>query len=321
MTAPLDLRHRRPTRSGDDEEAPPRRTRPGGLRRGEGWWALVMILPTVVGLGVFSLWPIVQTLYFSFTTWGAFGGHEWSGLENYRSLLEDTELLQSTINTLIFTALTLTSVPLAIVVAALLSRPGMRGLGFYRTLYFLPVVTLPASVALMWKLLYSGDYGLVNWLLSQVGISGPYWLSNPDTALYAIAAVSVWSSVGYNMVILLAGMQTIPRDYYEAAQIDGAGPIRQFVAITVPLLTPSIFFVTVISIINSLQAFDLVYLMISKNNPALDRSQTVVYLFYERGFVEHNGGYAAAIAFVLMIGILIFTGIQFRMQRRWVHYG
>ena len=280
-----------------------------------------MILPTIVGLGVFSLWPIVQTLYFSFTTWGAFGGHEWSGLENYRSLLDDSELVQSTINTLIFTALTLTSVPIAIVVAALLSRPGMRGLGIYRTLYFLPVVTLPASVALMWKLLYSGDYGLVNWLLSQVGINGPYWLSNPDTALYAIAAVSVWSSVGYNMVILLAGMQTIPRDYYEAAQIDGAGPIRQFFAITVPLLTPSIFFVTVISIINSLQAFDLIYLMISKNNPALDRSQTVVYLFYERGFVEHNGGYAAAIAFVLMIGILIFTGIQFRMQRRWVHYG
>ena len=280
-----------------------------------------MILPTLVGLAVFSLWPIVQTLYFSFTTWGAFGGHEWSGLDNYHSLVEDTELLQSTINTLIFTALTLTSVPLAIVVAALLSRPGMRGLGFYRTLYFLPVVTLPASVALMWKLLYSGDYGIVNWLLSLVGINGPYWLSNPDTALYAIAAVSVWSSIGYNMVILLAGMQTIPRDYYEAAELDGAGRVRQFLAITVPLLTPSIFFVTVISIINSLQTFDLVYLMISKNNPALDRSQTVVYLFYERGFVEHNGGYAAAIAFVLMIAILVFTGIQFRMQRRWVHYG
>src|SRR5215210_5490786 len=141
-----------------------RRGRVRGPRRGEGWWALLMILPTTLGLGVFSLWPVFQTLYFSFTSWGAFGGHEWSGLENYRELFEDSELLQSAINTLIFTALTLTSVPLAIVIASLLSRPGMRGLGIYRTLYFLPVVTLPASVALMWKLLYSGDYGIVNWL-------------------------------------------------------------------------------------------------------------------------------------------------------------
>jgi multiple sugar transport system permease protein len=280
-----------------------------------------MILPTTLGLGVFSLWPVFQTLYFSFTSWGAFGGHEWSGLENYRELFEDSELLQSTINTLIFTALTLTSVPLAIVVASLLNRPGMRGLGLYRTMYFLPVVTLPASVALMWKLLYSGDYGIINWLLGLVQIDGPYWLSDPNTALFAIAVVSVWSSVGYNMVILLAGMQTIPRDYYEAAELDGANRIRQFFSITVPLLTPSIFFVSVITVINSLQAFDLVYLMIAKNNPALDNSQTIVYLFYQRGFVEHNGGYAAAIAFVLMVVILIFTGIQFRMQRRWVHYG
>jgi multiple sugar transport system permease protein len=318
MAVPVRIDQGPPVGSGEGVRRP-RRAR--GLRRGEGWWALLMILPTTLGLGVFSLWPVFQTLYFSFTTWGAFGGHEWSGLDNYRALFEDSELLQSAINTLVFTALTLTSVPLAIVIASLLSRPGMRGLGFYRTLYFLPVVTLPASVALMWRLLYSGDYGIINWLLDLVGIGGPYWLSDPNTALYAIAVVSVWSSVGYNMVILLAGMQTIPRDYYEAAELDGASRIRQFFSITVPLLTPSIFFVSVITVINSLQAFDLVYLMISKNNPALDRSQTIVYLFYQRGFVEHNGGYAAAIAFVLMVVILIFTGIQFRMQRRWVHYG
>jgi multiple sugar transport system permease protein len=116
-------------------------------------------------------------------------------------------------------------------------------------------------------------------------------------------------------------MQTIPRDYYEAAEIDGAGGIRQFFWITLPLLTPSIFFVCVITVINALQAFDLVYLMISTTNPALEKSETVVYLFYERGFIEHNGGYAAAIAFLLMVVILILTGIQFRLQRWWVHYG
>jgi len=297
-----------------------RRARRTRVHRGEGWWALAMLVPTLVGLGVFSLWPIFQTLYYSFTTWGAFGGHVWSGLANYRSLLSDSELLQSLLNTFIFTAVTLTSVPLAIVVAALLNRPGMRGLAVYRTLYFLPVVTLPASVALMWKLLLSGDYGIVNWLLSLVHVNGPYWLSNPGTAIYALAAVSVWSSIGFNMVILLAGIQTIPRDYYEAAELDGAGKVRQFVSITVPLLTPSIFFVTVITVINSLQAFDLVYLMVGVNNPALDHSQTIVYLFYKTGFIDHNGGYAAAIAFVLMVAILVFTTVQFRLQKRWVHY-
>jgi multiple sugar transport system permease protein len=307
--------------SGDQDARGPRRAGRSQIRHGESWWALLMLLPTTIGLGVFSLWPIFQTLYYSFTTWGAFGGHEWSGLENYRSLFSDHELLQSLLNTVIFTAVTLTSVPLAIVVAALLNRPGMRGLSVYRTLYFLPVVTLPASVALMWKLLLSGDYGVVNWLLGLVHIDGPYWLSNPSTAIYALAAVSVWSSVGYNMVILLAGIQTIPGDYYEAAELDGAGKVRQFLSVTVPLLTPSIFFVTVITVINSLQAFDLVYLMIGKSNPALDRSETVVYLFYERGFIEHDGGYAAAIAFVLMVAILIFTTLQFRLQKRWVHYG
>lgn len=285
------------------------------------WEAYLFILPILLGLGIFSLWPIFQTLYFSFTTWGAFGGHKWSGVTNYRHAFSDAELLQAAINTLIYSCISLTSVPLAIIVAALLNRPGMRGLAVYRTLYFLPVVTLPAAVALMWKLLYSGDYGVVNWLLSLAGIHGPYWLSDPGMAIYAVGGVAVWSQVGYNMVILLAGMQTIPRDYYEAAEIDGAGGVRQFFQITLPLLTPSIFFVGVITVINSFQAFDLVYLMIAPTNPALERTETVVYLFYQRGFVEHNGGYAAAIAFLLMVAILILTGIQFRLQRRWVHYG
>jgi len=291
------------------------------MYRGDGWWALFLLVPTVLGLGVFSIWPTFQTLYYSFTTWGAFGGHVWSGLTNYVSMIQDPEVLGSLLNTAIFTVVTLISVPLAVVVAALLSRPGMRGLAIYRTLYFLPVVTLPASVALMWKLLYNGDYGMINWLLRLVGIDGPYWLSDPRTAIFAIAGVSLWSSIGYNMVILLAGIQTIPRDYYEAAQLDGAGKVAQFFYITVPLLTPAIFFVTVITIINSLQAFDLVYLMIGQSNPALGRSETMVYLFYEKGFIQSNGGYAAAIAFLLLSITLIFTAMQFRLQKRWVHYG
>ena len=139
------------------------------------------------------------------------------------------------------------------------------------------------------------------------GIEGQHWLSDSSTAIYAIGIVSIWSSVGYNMVLFLAGMQSIPSDYYEAASIDGAGKIRQFFRITIPLLTPTTFFVTVITVINSLQAFDLIYLMIGKDSPALASSETVVFLFYQKGIIQGQGGYAAAIAFVLLALILIIT--------------
>jgi multiple sugar transport system permease protein len=280
-----------------------------------------MLVPAVLGLGVFEIWPTFQTVYYSFTSWGAFGGHDWSGLANYAELLDDRDVGLAFVNTALLTAISLLGVPLALVTAALLSQPGLRGVTVYRTVYFLPVVTLPAAVALTWKFLYNGDYGLVNYLLSLVGVDGPYWLSDPRTVIVAVGAVAVWGSIGYNMVILLAGIQGIPRDYYEAAELDGAGRLRQFRHVTLPLLTPTIFFVVVISVINALQTFDLVFLMVGPTNPAIARAQTLVYLFYENGFDQHDGGYAAAIAVLLLISTLVLTAVQFRLQKRWVHYG
>lgn len=280
-----------------------------------------MLFPAGVGLGVFEIWPTFQTFYYSFTTWGAFGGHTWSGFDNYGALIKDPDIIHAIANTAIITVITLTGIPLAVVVAALLGQPAMRGIVVYRTLYFLPVVTLPAAVALIWKWLFNGDFGLINWVLAHFGIHGPHWLSDPATAIFAISIVAVWGSIGYNMVILLSGIQGIPVDYYEAANLDGAGKIAQFRHVTVPLLTPSIFFVTVITVINALQVFDLVYIMVGPNNPALQRTQTIVYLFYERGFMERNGGYAAAIGMLLLLLTLLLTAAQFRLQRRWVHYG
>lgn len=303
------------------EEATWRRRRRRPPTQDSVWWAVLMLFPAGVGLAVFEIWPTFQTAYYSFTTWGAFGGHTWSGLDNYQTLVKDPDIGHSIINTAIITAITLLGVPLAVIVAALLSQPGMRGVTIYRTLYFLPVVTLPAAVALTWKWLFNGDYGLINWLLSKVGIQGPHWLSDPATAIFAISIVAVWGSIGYNMVILLSGIQGIPADFYEAAVLDGAGKVSQFLHVTVPLLTPSIFFVTVISVINSLQTFDLIYLMVGQNNPAITQTETIVYLFYQRGFAEHDGGYAAAIGMLLLFLTLALTAAQFRLQRRWVHYG
>ncbi|NUW36031.1 sugar ABC transporter permease [Nonomuraea sp. SMC257] len=294
--------------------------RPGRRPRRDWLWGYGLIAPMALGLAVFYLWPIVQTLYLSFTESGVFGGQTWVGLDNFAALFGDEEMLGALRNTLLYSVLVLIGVPLAIVIAALLNVPGLRGLGFFRTLYFLPVVTMPAAVGLTWRYLYNGDFGLINYLLGEIGIDGPYWASDPEFAIYAIAVVGIWSSLGYNAVLFLAGLQGIPKHYYEAAAIDGAGRTRQFFRITLPLLTPTTFFVMVITLINALQVFDLVYLMIDTKSPAMAGSRTIVYLFYEQGFVQNNRGYAAAIAVVLLVLILALTALQFRLQRRWVHY-
>ncbi|SDH03525.1 carbohydrate ABC transporter permease [Nonomuraea jiangxiensis] len=298
-----------------------RRRRP----RSEILWGYAFIAPTGLGLVIFYLWPVLQTAYFSFTEWGAFGGHTWTGLENYTRLLSDPEVGQAVLNTVLYTALGLLGIPLAIVFAALMNRPRLRGVGLYRTAFFLPVVTMPVAVAMLWRWLYNGDYGLVNQVLAVVGIDGPNWIADPATAMYALVVVGIWSSVGYNLIIFLAGMQGIPKELYEAASMDGAGPVRQFFRITLPMLSPTAFFVSIVSVIGSLQLFDLVFVMTgsgqaARANPAYSRLQTVVQLFYERAFVTDDRGYAAAIVIALLVLIAALTFVQFRLQRRWVHY-
>lgn len=303
----------------------PARSRNSG-RHTEALWGYLLIAPTGLGLAVFYLWPVLQTAYFSFTDWGPFGGHEWTGLANYTRLVTDGEVLRALTNTFAYTLLGLLGIPIAIVFAALLNRRRLRGVSIYRTLFFLPVVTMPVAIAMVWRWLYNGDFGLINYGLSLIGIEGPHWIADPDTALYALVAVGIWSSLGYNLVIFLAGMQAIPREYYEAAAIDGAGPVAQFRRVTLPLLSPSIFFVSVISVIGSLQLFDLVYVMSGSGgaaqiNPAFPRIQTIVHLFYEKAFYTNDRGYAAAIVMALLLLIITLTTIQFRLQKRWVHYG
>ncbi|WP_326822326.1 carbohydrate ABC transporter permease [Streptosporangium sp. NBC_01756] len=290
------------------------------LIKREWVWGYLLIAPMALGLAVFYLWPIAQTLYLSFTESGVFGGQTWVGTANFTDLLSDEEMLGALGNTLLYAVLVLAGVPLSLALAALLNVPGLRGLSVYRTLYFLPVVTMPAAMALTWRYLFNGDFGAINYVLGTLGIDGPYWVGDPDFAIYAIAVVGIWSSIGYNAVLLLAGLQSIPRHYYEAAEIDGAGRLRQFFRITLPLLTPTTFFVVVITMINALQVFDLVYLMVDLKSPALSGSRTIVYLFYEKGFVQNQRGLAAAIAVLLLGLILVLTAIQFRLQKKWVHY-
>ncbi|MFF2495707.1 carbohydrate ABC transporter permease [Agromyces sp. NPDC058064] len=296
-----------------------------GRRRGRGpgqspWWALLFIGPTAAGLLAFYLWPTVRTFLMSFTESGPFGGSEFVGLDNYVRLFQDPELLGALRNTALYTVIALVGIPLAVAIAALLNTTGLRGRGVYRTLYFIPVVTMPAAIALVWRMIYNGDYGVLNEVLGVFGIEGKSWLTDPSTALVAIAVVGIWAGLGTNIVIFLAGLQGIPDTVMEAADLDGAGPVRKFFSITIPLLSPSIFFVSVISVIGALQVFDLIYMMLGQSNPAMPNTRTIVYLFYQAGFIDNEKGYAAAIAFLLLIIILILTVVQFRLQKKWVHY-
>jgi multiple sugar transport system permease protein len=290
------------------------------LTRKEWFWGYLMIAPFFIGLLVFYLWPIVQTFYFSFTKWEAFNNYSWAGLDNYKRLFHDANLMHALRNTVTYVVMFVPiSIILSIFVATLLNQK-VRGLAIYRTLFFLPVVTMPAAVAMVWKWLYNGDYGLINYVLSMFSIKGQNWLTDPNWALFAVVVVSVWSSIGNNMIIFLSGLQGISSSYYEAASIDGAGPFRKFFNITFPLLTPTIFFVTVISLIGAFQVFDLIYMMIGSKSLMIENTQSVVYLFYKYAFENNDKGYASAVGMFLLVIIMLITALQMKLQKKWVHY-
>lgn len=252
---------------------------------------------------------------------GAFGrGYVFIGLKNYERLIHDDAVWQALINTIKYA---IVEVPFSIVIAlviAVLLNTKMRGRSAYRAIYFLPMVVAPAAVSMVWKWLFNTEFGLLNHLLEWIGLKPIAWLSDPKIAIYSLAAVGIWSVIGYNMVLFLAGLQEIPRDYYEAAQIDGANAFQQFFKITVPLISPTMFFVVVTRVIASMQVFDSIFMMISTSSPALKKTRSLVYLFYRYAFVENNKGYGSAIVVLLLGFIMIITVFQMVAQKKWVHY-
>ena len=309
-----------PMRLNPGETSAPR-ARVSAATRNEWYWAWGMIAPTIIGLVVLNIVPIFQTMYLSFFKSGAFGkGNIFIGLENYRRLLADAQVWYATRNTLVYmVCVVLITTVLALLLAVALGGR-IRGKGTYRTLYFIPMVATPAAVTLIWKWLYNYRFGLLNHMLSSLGITPVDWIDNPNVAMISIALVGIWSTVGYSMVLLIAGLQEIPRDYYEAAQIDGAKPARQFVHITLPLVSPTLFFVLVTSVIAAMQVFDIVYMMIGVTSPSYDATVSLVYLFYNNSFKYSNKGYGSAIIMILLAMILLITAVQQRLQKKWVHY-
>ncbi|MDK2787225.1 MAG: multiple sugar transport system permease protein [Epulopiscium sp.] len=292
-----------------------------GKKLNEALWGWMFILPTVIGLIILNIIPIFRTLYQSFFKTGAFGkGNIFVGLENYRKMFNDEAVWQALINTFKYAIVEVPfSIAIALVLAVLLNRE-IKGRTIYRTIYFLPMVAAPAAIAMVWRWLYNSEFGLINHILNSLGLPSVNWISDPKIAYISIAIVGIWSVIGYNMVLFLAGLQEIPTDYYEAAEIDGASAVKQFFSITIPLISPTMFFVTVTRVIAALQVFDSIYMMIGITNPALYKTQSLVYLFYKYSFVEYNRGYGSAIVMLLLAIIMIITAIQVICQKKWVNY-
>lgn len=297
------------------------KTKGSRRERSEFLWGWLFLLPTMAGLIILNIIPIIQTIYQSFFKTGAFGrGNVFVGLQNYEKLFSDSLVWQALINTFKYA---LVEVPFSIVIAlilAVLMDGQIRGKSAWRTIYFLPMVAAPAAVAMVWRWLYNSEFGLFNHVLNSLGLSSVNWISNPSTAYISVAVVGIWSIIGYNMVLFIAGLKEIPRDYYEASQIDGAGGVKQFFYITLPLISPTMFFVAVTRIIGAMQVFDSIYMMMDKTNPALVKTQSLVYLFYRYSFVEGNKGYGSAIVLLLLVVILLITVIQMMCQKKWVNY-
>ncbi|MNJ28878.1 carbohydrate ABC transporter permease [Paenibacillus fonticola] len=289
--------------------------------RNEWYWAWFFIAPTIIGLVVLNIIPIFQTVYMSFFKSGDFGkSNVFIGFDNYIKMFSDAQVWHAVANTLLYTLLVVpVSIALAMLLAVLLNGK-IRGKSLYRTIYFIPMVAAPAAVTMVWKWLYNTQFGLINYGLGQLGLPAVNWVNNPNVAMISIAIIGIWSVIGYNMVLLLAGLQEIPRDYYEASEIDGAGKWRQFFVITLPLVTPTLFFVLVTSMIQSMQVFDVIYMMIDVTNPAYENTVSLVYLFYNNSFKYSNKGYGSAIVMLLLVIIMIITVFQMKAQKKWVNY-
>jgi len=291
----------------------------GGPLDSERRWAWVFLAPTLIGLAILSAGPILATLAISFTDWDLLTAPQWIGLDNFAELMDTPRFWRAMQNTLFYVLL---SVPLGMAIAlaiALGLDQAIRGIAWIRTMYFLPLVTSAVAVGLVWLWIYAPAGGLLNVLLSSVGVPPQRWVSDPFWAMPAIIAMSVWQGLGVNIIIFLAGLQAIPQAYHDAASVDGASRWARFRRVTLPLLTPSIFFTGILSLIGAMQVFDQVYVLARPDKPT-NATITLVYYIFDEGFSFFRMGRASAAAWILFVMAAALTIVYFRLQRRWVHY-
>ena len=281
-------------------------------------WALFFIAPQVIGMVVFSLIPLISAFYLSLTNWDGFGNRTFIGVQNFVEQLQSPDLYIALWNTLVYT---LIAVPGGLILALLvaLGLNNIRGKTLYRLLYFMPVVTSSVAVGVVWIYLLNGDFGIINtYARAWFGLELPNWLVDDRFVIPAIAMIGIWQGLGYSMVIFLAGLQNVPVSLLEAAQIDGANKLQVFRNVTLPLLSPTTFFLTITAIIGSFQVFDLAYVM-TGGGPG-KASYTMVFHIFKQAFIDFTFGKSSAAAMILFVIILVVTIFQLYAQKRWVHY-
>jgi multiple sugar transport system permease protein len=287
-------------------------------KRGEGRVAVGFLAPSMLGLLAFTAFPIVASLLLGFFDWPVIGDHVFTGLKNYESLVKSAEFKTAIINTIVFVVL---YVPLNIVISlglAVWISPRIRPRGLYRTIFFIPVVTPVVANAAIFSLILAPNGLIASLAQTWFGVQAPNFLGSKTWAMPAVVLLSIWQGFGYNMLVFSAALDNVPSSLTEAATIDGAGPSARFFRIVLPLITPSIFFAVVLTLISSFQVFTQAYVL-TGGGPGNATTTMVLYL-YEQGFQFYNLGLASAIAWVLFIIILVITIFQFIGQRRWVHY-
>ena len=289
--------------------------------------AYLMSAPVVLGILIFYLIPSIWTILMSFTEGPNYTTYSFVGLKNFIILWEEfvnrKEFYYELINTIYYAFVSVfLSLFFSVLFANLLNQQ-IKARSMFRLIYFLPCLTMASAVGVVWRNMLNSRFGLINILLGALGIQGPTWLTDPAWAIPGVIIVGVWSSVGYNMILLLAGLQNIPKTYYEAAQIDGANAFKQFIHVTIPMLSPVLFFVMLTAVMGGFKMFDLMYTLANAASAApaiLMNYRTMVYGIYQRGFLFTKFGVGSAEAVVLLAIILALTLIQMKAQKKWVHY-
>jgi len=288
------------------------------------FWGYFFIAPIIIGISIFSIGPLLYSFFMSLTEWNTLTSPEFIGIGNFIEIVRDPQIGREFFNTFKYMIGTVPiGISIAIVIAVLLNSD-IRAKSFFRVAFFLPVVTMPTAIAVVWRFLLNSQYGLINYLFRPFGLN-PQWLGDPKYIMTALIIVAIWSGIGYDTVLLLAGLQQIPKTYYEAADMDGANPFHRFFRITIPLLTPTIFFLLITSMIGAFKAFDLVFMFsgvrtVASGGPTTEAVRTMAFGIYQKGFLLLRMGYAAAEAVLLFAIILIVTLIQFRLQKKFVYY-
>lgn len=280
---------------------------------------LIFILPALIPLGVFWLFPMCEAIFMSFTDWDYMSStYNIVGLDNYRSIFSDSMFYSALKNTFVFTVGTLVPTITGGLFTAVLLKKKLAGSAIYKAVIFSPWVTPTVVISIVWSWIFEPQYGLANYILQLFNLPKSQWLQSSDTAMYAVILVTIWKGFGWAMIFYLTALERVPKELYEAAAVDGAGKWQKFKSITLPLISPTTFFLTIITTIDSIKAYDQIQVL-TQGGPS-GSTRTILYLYYQTAFENFNIGEATSIAVILLVIVGCLSGVQFIASKKWVHY-